>query len=59
MNIYITILVINHVQMELITKKSQKKLVRIVTKDVLSVLTKLILDVLNVTIHGYSSETTV
>jgi hypothetical protein len=59
MNIYITILVINHVQMELITKKSQKKLVRIVTKDVLSVLTKLILNVLNVTIHGSSSETTV
>jgi hypothetical protein len=59
MNIYITTLVINLVQEQLITKKSQKKLVRTVTKDVLSVLTKLTLDVLNVTIHGSSSETTV
>jgi hypothetical protein len=60
-NIYITILVITHVHKELMPKNTlmPKTSVKIVTKDVLSVLMKPITNVLNVTIHGYSSETLV
>jgi hypothetical protein len=51
-NTYITMFVITHVQLELIIPKNQPKLVKTVTKDVLSVMMKPIPNVLNVTIHG-------
>jgi accessory gene regulator protein AgrB len=59
MNIFTMILVTDHVQMVLITLLLQAIPVKTVTLDVLSVKTKLIPNVLNVTIHGSSSETTV
>jgi len=51
-NTYIITFVTVHVHSVLILLNNQPKLVRIVTKDVLSVLTKLTNIVLNVTIHG-------
>jgi hypothetical protein len=57
MNIFTMILVIDHVQMVPITPLLQAIPVKTVTPDVLFVKTKLIPDVLNVTIHGFFSKT--
>jgi hypothetical protein len=55
-NTYITMFVITLAQLELITLKTQPQLVKTVTKDVLSVKTKPMSIVMNVTIHGYSTK---
>jgi hypothetical protein len=53
-NTYLTTFVITLAQLELMKMKNQPQLVKTVTKDVLSVKTKPMSIVMNVTIHGYS-----
>jgi hypothetical protein len=59
MNIFTMTLVIDHVQMVLITLTLQPIPVKIVTKDVKFVKMKPIPNVPNVTIHGFFSKTIV